>query len=146
MNKRTDLPVRCCRCRHKHNESERKGKPHKTDRAITISICPRCGAESYYNMTPFNAYCWANGLIQFGETIPEGAIAIASGPKADLKWIVESLARHGYKNGELLVPGVPEAADQREAGNALAAFLRWAAKSHDAKNFGIVFAQEVSHA
>jgi hypothetical protein len=136
-----DIPVRCCRCKHKHNESERIGKPHRTDSAITEMTCPRCGARSYFDMTPLVAYCWASGLIEFGETVPEGAIKIAHGPKADLKYEIEAAARHGKgaSDGKLLVPGIPEAGDQRAAGDALASFIAWGSKRRSAKKYGVVF-------
>lgn len=136
-----DIPVRCCRCKHKHNEFERIGKPHRSDKAITESTCPRCGARSYYDMTPLVAYCWASGLIEFGEAVPAGAIKIAHGPKADLKYEVEANARHGRgaSEGKLIVPGIPEASDQQAAGDALQAFLNFASKSRTAKKYGVVF-------
>lgn len=136
-----DIPVRCCRCKHKHNESERIGKPHRTDHAITELCCPRCGARSYYDMTPMFAFCWASGLIEFGESVPTGAILIARGPKVDLKFEIEVMARHGRGNsdGKLLVPGIPEAADQRAAGDALKIFLIRGTKSRSAKKYGISF-------
>ena len=54
------------------------------------------------------AYFWASGLIEFGRKTPPGAIPIASGPSKPLRTMVSVCARHGYKQGELLVPGVPE--------------------------------------
>ncbi|HGB3175960.1 TPA: host nuclease inhibitor protein [Salmonella enterica subsp. enterica serovar Chester] len=69
------------------------------------------------------AYCWASGLIEFGHTLPEGALPIITGKEKDVRDEVEVLARHAY-NGDLLVPGIPEAADQNEAREALERFSR----------------------
>ncbi|EAN7516472.1 host nuclease inhibitor protein [Salmonella enterica] len=69
------------------------------------------------------AYCWASGLIEFGNTLPEGALPIVTGSKKNVRDAVEVLARHAY-NGDLLVPGIPEAANQNEARVALERFSR----------------------
>lgn len=69
------------------------------------------------------AYCWASGLIEFGNTLPEGALPIVTGNEKRVRDVVEVLARHAY-NGDLLVPGIPEAADQNEAREALERFSR----------------------
>lgn len=71
---------------------------------------------------PLNAYAWASGLIEFGTKLPGGALPIASSSNEPvLTETVEVLARHGYQ-GELLVPGIPEAVDQNEARIALTRF------------------------
>ncbi|EJO1698751.1 host nuclease inhibitor protein [Salmonella enterica] len=67
------------------------------------------------------AYCWASGLIEFGHALPEGALPIVTGSEKKVREEVEVLARHAY-NGELLVPGIPEAAGQNEAREALVRF------------------------
>ncbi|EID6350622.1 host nuclease inhibitor protein [Salmonella enterica] len=69
------------------------------------------------------AYCWASGLIEFGHTLPEGALPIVTGNEKKVRDVVEVLARHAY-NGLLLVPGIPEAASQDEAREALVRFSR----------------------
>lgn len=69
------------------------------------------------------AYCWASGLIEFGYFVPEGALPIITGKEKDVRDEVGVLARHAY-NGDLLVPGIPEAADQNEARKALERFSR----------------------
>ena len=55
------------------------------------------------------SYCWSSGLIEFGRRLPEGALLIADGPSRCLRSAVTVCARHGYRPGVLLVPGVPEA-------------------------------------
>ncbi|ECX9226498.1 host nuclease inhibitor protein [Salmonella enterica] len=69
------------------------------------------------------AYCWASGLIEFGHTLPEGALPIVTGSEKRVREVVEVLARHAY-NGDFLVPGIPEAASQNEAREALVRFSR----------------------
>ncbi|EAB8209724.1 host nuclease inhibitor protein [Salmonella enterica] len=69
------------------------------------------------------AYCWASGLIEFGNTLPEGALPIVTGNEKNVRDVVGVLARHAY-NGDLLVPGIPETANQNEAREALERFSR----------------------
>lgn len=68
------------------------------------------------------AYAWASGLIEFGEKYPEGALPILTGSDKEVKEVIEMLARHSRTNDQLLVPGVPEAEDQRSALDALIYF------------------------
>jgi hypothetical protein len=84
------------------------------------------------------AYCYASGLIELGQQMPEGAQPIALGNDALLRAFMEAVARHGYDTIEidgrrqkipgtdcLLVPGVPEAPDQLKAMDALCAWRSW---------------------
>lgn len=71
------------------------------------------------------AYCWSSGLIQFGPTLPDGAIGIATGEESKVRDVIEVTARHAYDNESLLVPGVPEAANEREGIVALARYIQW---------------------
>lgn len=99
---------------------------------------------------PQVAWCWASGLIEIGDKLPPdgpnggGAIQIAAGPAAALKLRLEVLARHGKgaSDGQLLVPGVPEADTQQEKGDALAAWLKWcrASGARDCVKFAREFA------
>jgi hypothetical protein len=86
------------------------------------------------------AYCFPSGLIEFGNTIPRGAIIIARGQAETLRDFIEVKARHGYRTREirgrptkirgshmLLVPGVPEADNQIAAADALERWLKWIA-------------------
>jgi hypothetical protein len=125
-------------------ESERVPKPDLKCRGLSNLVCPCCGARSYYNMKPLVAWCWASGLIEIGETVPEGAIKFAHGPKSNLETLISALARHGKgaSEGKLIVPGIPEAADQQAAGDALQAFIDWAGKGRNAKKLGVVFSSQ----
>jgi len=125
-------------------ESERNTVQRKTAGiSIGDSVCPRCGCKTYYDLSPEIAWCWASGLIEFGEAAPAGSIVIASGAKSWLRTVVGALARQGKGNsaGKLLVPGIPEADGQKAAGDALATWLAWCAKSNGKKGrYGVVFA------
>lgn len=77
------------------------------------------------------AYCFASGQIEFGTEVPEGGISIAVGEEKKVREIVELHARLSrIDNKTLYVPGVPEAANQREGLTALARFIQWLARSN----------------
>lgn len=77
------------------------------------------------------AYCFASGHIEFGATLPDGAIALATGEETIVRDIVSVNARLSRIDNEtLFVPGVPEAANQRECIVAVARFIQWIAKSN----------------
>jgi len=75
-------------------------------------------------MKPYYAFCWATGLIQFGDQVPDGAIALCHGARTTVVREVTVAARRGYKGG-LLVPGVVEASSQKLKGDALGVWLAW---------------------
>lgn len=75
-----------------------------------------------------HAYCFASGEILFGRKVPDGAILIATGPAEKLRRAIEPAARLAYDNRTLLVPGIPEADDQGQAGDALAKWVDWRRK------------------
>jgi len=75
------------------------------------------------------AYCWRSGRIDFGRSVPEGAIKIAKGPSKKLKQLISAVARHAYDNKTLLVPGVPEADTDDHAADALERFIEWISPS-----------------
>lgn len=77
------------------------------------------------------AYCFADGRILFGSPLPKGALPIARGPGQKLREIISAIARHGYEPGVLLVPGIPEAADQVRGLAALEQFTSQLAKRID---------------
>lgn len=68
------------------------------------------------------AFCWAGGQIEFGTKVPDGALLIARGPAKLLREKIDALARHGYRPGVLLVPGIPEASKDSEKLKALRLF------------------------
>ncbi|MDE2033371.1 MAG: host nuclease inhibitor protein, partial [Pseudomonas sp.] len=71
------------------------------------------------------AYCFASGHIDFGVTLPEGAIALAVGEEKTVRDVVSVNARLSRVDNEtLFVPGVPEAASQREGIAAVAHFIQ----------------------
>lgn len=71
------------------------------------------------------AYCWAGGVIGFGRTVPKGALPIARGRSKRLRDFIEPVSRHAYDGKTLLVPGIPEAADQVRGLEALQRFIAW---------------------
>jgi len=73
------------------------------------------------------AYCYRSGQIQFGRSIPEGAIKVAQGPAKKLRDLIGVVARHAYDGKTLLVPGIPEAETEQQAEDALRRFLDWIA-------------------
>lgn len=72
----------------------------------------------------YYAFCWATGVIQFGSSVPEGAIEICRGARTTVVRDVSVRARRAY-SGQLLVPGVPEAKSQRLKADALGVWLAW---------------------
>lgn len=77
------------------------------------------------------AYCFASGHIDFGVTLPEGAIALATGEEKTVREIITGSARLSrHDNETLFVPGVPEAENQRDGITAVANFIQWLAKSN----------------
>ncbi|WP_137971890.1 host nuclease inhibitor protein [Pseudomonas sp. F(2018)] len=72
------------------------------------------------------AYCFASGHIQFGPSVPDGAIGIAKGEAQKVRDVIEVTARLSvYDNETLFVPGIPEAASQRDGMVALARYIQF---------------------
>jgi len=116
----------------------KRGMSHVQER-----VCPKCSCRSYYDMRPMTAWCWQSGLIEIGEAdqeLPDGAIQIASGPKVELKLVLDVLARHGYGSaaGKLIVPGIPEA-DEAAKIDALETWLAWCGKNKRFEKNGVIF-------
>lgn len=74
------------------------------------------------------AYCFANGVIKFGQWVPKGAIKMAKGKAGPLRTVITATARLAYDSSTLLVPGVPEAPNQDEGLMALSKHLAWLSK------------------
>ena len=71
------------------------------------------------------AYVWANGVIEFGVDVPDGSLPIHDDVTDRVRQRIEVCARHGYERGVLLVPGMPEAKDRRDALRALVEWLKF---------------------
>lgn len=71
------------------------------------------------------AFCWQTGKIEFGRSVPDGALEIANAPAKKIRKVICATARHAYDGKTLLVPGVPEAADEDIAIDALIAYCNW---------------------
>ena len=141
-----DIPVKCTRCKHQCMESAWVDKPLKGFDGVTEKTCPKCGCRSYFDMRPQVAWCWATGLIEIGDAMPAGAILVATGPKCELQSKVAVVARTTRTGPrQLLVPGVPEAANEAQARKALGDWLAWCAKSNGTKYAaGVTFAGQQS--
>lgn len=83
------------------------------------------------------AYCWKSGLIEFGESVPEGAIPMISGDDQKVRELMDAVARTDHDNVTLLVPGVPEADDEDAKYAALQKFLDWLRSRGDAKGLAL---------
>lgn len=91
---------------------------------------------------PVFAWAFAGGVIGFGREVPEGALKFATGIDTDLRLVVQVAARESYAKGVLLVPGVPEAANQKKAMDAFIAWVDWRAKGNGSpSNQGVIFAR-----
>lgn len=148
-----DHPLQCARCRHKCMLSDWHDKPVKTLGSISMTekVCPKCKCKRYYDMTPQVAWCWATGLIETGEAMPankddgSGAILIAKGPKSKLLMVLSGVVRFSYQ-GEMLVPGIPEADDSDARVDALKAWHAWCAKRNGSTSrLGVEFVMETTN-
>jgi uncharacterized paraquat-inducible protein A len=145
-----DIPVQCTHCRHQCMESDWHDKPVKASGSISMTekVCPKCKCKSYFDMRPQVAWCWASGLIEIGDAMPEdnadgsGALLIAKGPKSSLSAVLSGVARISYK-GALVVPGVLEADGRDAEVDALIAWHAWCAKGNGCKHRkGVEFVME----
>lgn len=66
------------------------------------------------------AYCYATGLVGFGDKLPKGALPIGTLKVKREKFTVH--CRLAYNGKDWLVPGIPEAADQSAGVDALMTF------------------------
>jgi len=79
-------------------------------------------------MSMLYAFCYRNGQIEFNRHLPQSSILIGKGPEKQLRWAVMMLARQshpskpGRKDCVPLVPGVPEAATDKDALDAMIRF------------------------
>lgn len=71
------------------------------------------------------AFCYASGQIGFARDLPEGALPIIKGKAKDVRDKIEGNARLAYDGKTWLVPGIPEAADDIAALDALERFIKW---------------------
>jgi hypothetical protein len=74
-------------------------------------------------MAHLHAYSFASGEIDFGPSIPDGALPIIDGPDADVHRVIAGCARLSYDGETWLVPGVPEGEGDSRL-DALVAFRR----------------------
>lgn len=80
--------------------------------------------------TRIKAYVWANGVVDFGNETPEGAIEFANGQGEKFIESIQVLCRLAYpryedgkkQSDQWLMPGVPEAQNDEEASDAVVRF------------------------
>ncbi len=70
-------------------------------------------------MTTFHIYAYRSGRVGLAKAVPQGAISVVTGTKAELSAVLCPNARHAYDGESLLVPGVPEARSTKAAVKAL---------------------------
>lgn len=68
--------------------------------------------------------CWRSGETEVVRTVPEGVLVLATGKREKLEAVLSAIARHSYDGETLLVPGLPEAADDDQAQIAASDFMR----------------------
>lgn len=71
---------------------------------------------------PYFAHADRSGVIRCGASVPAGALCVLTASRHHVRKIVSALARHAYDGKTLLVPGIPEAADDDAAIDALERF------------------------
>jgi hypothetical protein len=66
-------PIRCSKrsCKWKGYETEMKKVPHPTISIATQNVCPSCGCDSYYIMTPREIAAWEKAKATTGVKGPE---------------------------------------------------------------------------
>ncbi len=82
--------------------------------------------------TTIKAYVWGNGVVEFGHETPEGAIEFANGQGEEFIESIQVRCRIAYPIDEegkkqpdqWLMPGVPEAENEKEALDAVVRFKR----------------------
>ena len=70
------------------------------------------------------AFCWANGVIGFGRSVPEGALPIASGDATLLKAVIAATATLSFDKRQWLVPGIFGSGGGDAAVDALLAYVK----------------------
>ena len=75
-----------------------------------------------------HVYCWRSGQIEIGDSVPEGAMHIASGQEDIVREHIQGTARLAHDNETYLVPGVPEAESDSAAITAVCRYVQWLGK------------------
>lgn len=89
------------------------------------------------NIQKLKAFCFRSGLLQVALEVPKGALELASAPDEVLTDAIVGSARLDYTNEQWLVPGVPEAADDDAALDAVFAY-----RDHLNKSIGFRLAEQ----
>jgi hypothetical protein len=65
------------------------------------------------------AYCWRNGVIEFGPCVPISALALIYDERKVVLAVIRGKARLAHDNKTWLVPNVPEAESEEAAYKAV---------------------------
>ncbi|WPN56667.1 hypothetical protein [Pseudomonas sp. P9_31] len=95
------------------------------------ATCIRLHLKCREQEMKITAYCFASGHIEFGSTVPDGAIALAIGEDKTVREIISGTAQLSRQDNETwFVPGVAGAPNQREGILAMARYIQWLGKSN----------------
>jgi hypothetical protein len=95
------------------------------------ATCIRLHLKSREQEMKITAYCFASGHIEFGSTVPDGAIALAIGEDKTVREIISGTAQLSRQDNDAwFVPGVAGAPNQREGVLAVARYIQWLGKSN----------------
>lgn len=70
-------------------------------------------------MTTWHIVAHRSGKAYVRQSVPQGTISVITGRKTELVELLSVHARHGFDGETFLVPGVPEAENERAALQAL---------------------------
>lgn len=107
----SDRPIKCTRCKRIGMHSELEDVYSKKYGGCYEKVCPKCSCRSYYDYSPWFAWCWPSGVIEMGSTPPadkpdgSGCIVFAGGPRCELEGVIRTVAQRDYRDGTLLIPG-----------------------------------------
>lgn len=82
-------------------------------------------SEAMNGQIPTYAYCHRSGQIGFGDDTPKGALLICALDKDKRDRIIARARLSREDNETMFVPGIPEAANEAAALDALIAFIDW---------------------
>jgi hypothetical protein len=74
------------------------------------------------------AYCFRSGHVEFGNSVPKGAIAVSKGTGKAWQSRIKALCRTSYDGKSHLIPGLLEAKTTEAALDALSRFQEWVRK------------------
>ena len=80
--------------------------------------------EKLFNVTgAWGAYCTKQGVLRFYRKTFYGGVLLSRGEGEEWKNAIKGLCRLAYDNKTYLVPGVPEAKNDKQIDDAIHAFI-----------------------